>query len=251
MNSLTFTGVSVAAMFVSALVGFVLQRSLPEAHITGPSRDIIGGVVGLLTLLLALVLGLLIWTAYGVTTTQKSELQTMVAKSLQFNLEMKQYGPEGDKARDLLRTDLVWAHEQFWGESEAQAAAYEASYKTMGQMNAALTDLRPATETQKQLLGAASRNYSFIGETRLLMSLQIIDPVSWPLLETVIAWSCLLFCGYGVLSRANATTLVVALLGAASVGSAIFVILELSQPYTSSMRLSPMSLEQVIIDLGS
>ena len=118
-------------------------------------------------------------------------------------------------------------------------------------LSAALNELRPTTETQKQLLGAASRNYGFIGETRLLMSLQIIDPVSWPLLETVIAWSCLLFCGYGVLSRANPTTLVVALLGAASVGSAIFVILELSQPYTSSMRLSPMSLEQVIIDLGS
>jgi hypothetical protein len=32
----------------------------------------IGGVVGLLTLLLALVLGLLIWTAYGVYNTHQT-----------------------------------------------------------------------------------------------------------------------------------------------------------------------------------
>ena len=35
------------------------------------ARDMIGGVVGQLTLLLVLVNGLLIWTAYGVYSTQQ------------------------------------------------------------------------------------------------------------------------------------------------------------------------------------
>ncbi len=81
------------------------------------------------------------------------------------------------------------------------------------------------------------------------MSLQLIDPISWPLIITVIAWSCLLFCGFGLLSRMNATTLCVLTLGAASVASAIFLILELSQPYTSQLRVSSAGLEQVIVDL--
>jgi uncharacterized membrane protein AbrB (regulator of aidB expression) len=52
-----------------------------------------------------------------------------------------------------------------------------------------------------------------------------------------------------LLSRLNATTLVVLALGAASVASAVFLILELSQPYTSLLRISPAGLEQVIVDL--
>jgi hypothetical protein len=49
----------------SGFVGLFLQKQLAEHHITERSRDMIGGVVGLLTLLFTLVLRLLIWTSYG------------------------------------------------------------------------------------------------------------------------------------------------------------------------------------------
>jgi hypothetical protein len=81
------------------------------------------------------------------------------------------------------------------------------------------------------------------------MSLQLTHPISWPLIVAVTAWSCLLFCGLGMLSRVNATTLAALALGACAVASAIFLILEFSQPYTSSIRISPAGLEQVIVDL--
>jgi hypothetical protein len=38
-------------------------------------------------------------------------------------------------------------------------------------------------------------------------------------------------------------------LGSASIGLAIFLILEFSQPYTSSIRVSPAPLEQAILQL--
>ena len=165
MLSLTVAGGAAVAMLASGLLGLLLQRKLPEAHTSDRSRDIIGGVVGLVTLLLALVLGLLIWTAYGVTNTQKGELQLLSARALEFDLEMKQFGPEAERARDLLRTEIVWAHEQFWGDDDAKSEAYDASYKNMGAMSDFLNNLRPANDTQKQLLGAASQHYGAIGET--------------------------------------------------------------------------------------
>ncbi len=250
MSSLAVAALAWIAMLASGLAGLVLTRVLPEAHTSDRSRDIIGGVAGLLTLLLALVLGLLIWTSYGVTQTQKSELQLLTARALEFNLEMKQYGPQAQKARDLLRTEMVWAHEQFWGEERAKADAVNVTSTNMATMDAFLTGLTPETEMQKRLLGAAAQHYAAIGETRLLMSLQLVDPVSWPLILTVIGWSCLLFCGYGVLSRPNATTIATLGLGGAAVASAMFLILEMSQPYTSSIQLSPTLIEQVILDVG-
>ena len=249
MNSLAIAFAVGALIALSGLAGLFLQKLLAEHHTSERSRDMIGGVVGLLTLLLALVLGLLIWTAYGVFSIQQTELQTIAARALEFDLEMREYGPEGDRARDILRTDLVWAHEQFWGDAQSAAEAYDASYKAMGSMRRHFDNLQPKTDAQTQLLADARRNYAFIGEQRILMSMQASTPVSWPLIYAVTAWSCLMFGGMGLLSRPNATTLAMLVLGAISVALAIFLILEFNKPYTSSIRVSPVALEQAIVQL--
>ena len=167
----------------------MLQRILPERYTSDKARDMIGGVVGQLTLLLVLVNGLLIWTAYGVYSTQQTELQTITARALEFDLEMRQYGPQADEARGVLRTDLVWAHEQFWGDDTSRAAAYEASYKAMASMMTFLDSLEPKTPSQTSMLAAARANYAFIGEQRLLMSLQAATPIPWPMVYAVTFWS--------------------------------------------------------------
>ena len=109
--------------------------------------------------------------------------------------------------------------------------------------------LQPKSDAQTQLLADARRNYAFIGEQRILMSMQAGTPVSWPLIYAVTAWSCLMFGGMGLLSRPNATTLTMLVLGAISVGLAIFLILEFNKPYTSTIRVSPIALEEAIVDL--
>ena len=58
-----------------------------------------------------------------------------------------------------------------------------------------------------------------------------------------------MFAGMGLLSRPNATTLTMLILGAASVALAIYLILEFNQPYTSALRVSPFALEQAIVEL--
>jgi hypothetical protein len=249
LGSLSIALIVGALIAASGLAGLLLQKGLAERHTSERSRDMIGGVVGLLTLLLALVLGLLIWTAYGVFNTQQTELQTIAARALEFDLEMRQYGPEGDAGRELLRRDLVWAHEQFWGDDLSRAEAYDASYTAMADLSKFFDSLDPKTPAQTQLLAAARANYAFIGEQRLLMSMQASTPVSWPLVYTVTAWSCLLFCGMGLLSRLDAAPLIMMVLAAASIASAIFLILEFNKPYTSAIRVSPAALEQAIVQL--
>ena len=145
MSSLSIALIVGGLIAASGLVGLLLQRFLPERHTAERSRDMIGGVVGLLTLLLAVNLALLIWTGYGVYSTQQTELQTIAARALEFDLEMRQYGPEGDRGRELLRRDLVWAHEQFWGEDLSRAEAYDASYKAMGDLMNFFDGLEPRT----------------------------------------------------------------------------------------------------------
>jgi hypothetical protein len=74
------------AVFAGGAMGLILQRILPENSTTGGPRDMIGAIVGLLTLLAALTMGLLIWTAYGVYAAQNVSIQTLAAKVLQLEI---------------------------------------------------------------------------------------------------------------------------------------------------------------------
>jgi len=250
LSSFTVAAVVWALITLGGVLGLFLKTRLASHYTSELSRDMIGGVVGLLTLLLALVLGLLIWTAFGVFSTQQRELESIAAKALEFNLEMRHYGPAGDAAREVLRQDLISARLQFWGDDRAMAASYDASYKAMADMSNVFGRLDPQTDAQKELLAAAKANYGTIGEDRLLMSLQVLSPIAWPLIYAVTAWSCLMFAGMGLLSRPNAATVVMLILGAASVSLAILLILEFSRPYTSSIQMSPIVIDHAIADLA-
>ena len=52
--------------------GFLLQWLLP-VQVVADAKGMVGSIIGLVTLLLALVLGLLVWTSYGVYTDQNAE----------------------------------------------------------------------------------------------------------------------------------------------------------------------------------
>jgi hypothetical protein len=81
--------------------------------------------------------------------------------------------------------------------------------------------------------------------------MQLKSPISWPLVTVVEIWSILLFCGFGLLSRMNATTVAALGFGAFAVGSALFLILELSQPYTGLFRVPAAALEEGLEEMGN
>lgn len=117
-------------------------------------------------------------------------------------------------------------------------------------MDQYVASLDPKTPAQRQFAATASAAAGAIEQTRLLISLQLASPVSWPLVAIVVSWAVILFSGFGLLSRINATTIVAVALGAFAVGSALFLILELSQPFTGVFRVPSGAFDQMIGSLG-
>jgi hypothetical protein len=248
-TSLGFALAFFVAAFVSTIVGLAFREYLADRLRLDHARDMVGGVTGLVVTLVALVFGLLIWTAFGVFSTQKTELQVMAANALEFNQETREYGPEAAHARALMRADMDWAHKQLWGDDQAKVAAMAASVRNMDSLSVALDHLEPATEAQKSLLADAKRNYAAIWQNRILMALQGIDAVSWPTLYFVSIWTCIAFFLTGLNSKSGAATIAVAALGSFCVASAMFLILELSQPYSSAIRVSSDGIDRVGLEL--
>jgi hypothetical protein len=252
----------VTTIFISAGVGVVtfafgvfglyLQRLLPENHMSTGSKEMIGAIMGLLTLLLALVLGTLVGSAYGFFAIQKSNVETLGARSIALDMALVQYGPEAQPLRDGLKGALNRAYHTIWGGGDADPKELEVASYLPGfvMMNQAISSLNPKTPAQTQLVGTIGANVGIIEQTRLLMSLQLASPVSWPLLIIVVSWAMLLFCGFGVLSRLNSTNVVALAFGAFAVCSAVFLILELNEPFTGLFRIPGASVEQTLRAVG-
>lgn len=244
----------IGAVFVGGAVGLLLQRVLSERHTTGPSKDMIGAVVGLLTLLSALVMGLLIWTAYGVYAGQNMAVQGLAAKVLQFDLALSDYGPEAIPARKQLRAGLGKTIDEVWNAdvSDGNFAAenFAAALRSLRDRETALSALHPTTDAQTQALAAAKAAMEAIGQARLQMSFALSAPICYPLLLTVVGWVVLLFMGYGLMSRGSVASVLGMLVGAVAVGSAFLLILDLSSPYAGIVRTSSAPLEQVLAVMG-
>jgi hypothetical protein len=254
MNPEKFALLIGAAVFVGGSLGLILHRVLPEKHVTGGAKDMVGAVVGLLTLLSALVLGLLIWTAYGVYAGQNAAIQTLAAKVLQLDGALSDYGPEANGARAQLRQALGKTIDEVWGSNESDANFvannFAAAIHNLRSRQAALDALQPSTEAQKQALASATATVDSIAQSRLQMSFALASPVSIPLIVVVAAWATVLFFGYGLLAGGEVASFLAVALGAIAVGSAALMILDLSSPYSGIFRASSAPLEQVLAVMG-
>jgi hypothetical protein len=245
-------GVAVLA-FGAGLVGLKLHDWLPEKHAAERSREMIGAMTGLLGLLLALVLGTLVGSSYTLYATQKSEMETLAARTLQLDSALEALGPEAQPAREGLRKAITESYDRIWGSETADLKGLDVKSVVAGAkaLDRFLTSLTPKTDAQKQMLSTANVAAGQIAQTRIMMDLQLASGISWPMLAIVVCWSLLLFCGYGLVSPVNGTVVVSLALGAVAVASAIFLILELSQPYSGLFRIPSGAVVETIQALGS
>ena len=94
------------------------------------SKEMIGAILGLVSLLLALVLGTLVGSAYGFFATQKANIETLCARSLELDLAFRQYGAETQPLREALRASMTGAYDAIWGD----AATYRQQFDVAAYM---------------------------------------------------------------------------------------------------------------------
>jgi hypothetical protein len=201
---------------------------------------------------LALVLGLLIFTAFSVFTTQQAEAQSLGPVVIEVDLALEQYGPGAAQGRAGLRAALERSRARFFGDAEhgPQTYTFEETRATLHGLNSYFDSLEPANDSQRQLLASARELAKKFAETQMLMARQLANPFPPFVLVVVVCWASALFLGNGLVATPNAVTVLAHLAGAIAIGSAIFLILELSEPYIGVIRLSSAGLDRLIQVLG-
>jgi hypothetical protein len=238
-------------LFGASVIGMLLQWVVPADVLTA-SKGTVGAMVGLVTLLLALVLGLLVFTAFSLFTTQRDEAYSLGPVIVELDLALEQYGPEAARGRAGLRSVLERSRARFFGDLQhgPQPFTFEEMRAIFHGLNTYFDGLKPTTDAQRALLTTAKDQIRKFADTQMLMARQLASPFPPYVLAVVVCWASALFLGNGLVATPNVISVVAHLAGAAAIGSAIFLILELSSPYTGAVRLSSAGLDRLIQVLG-
>ena len=237
--NITLTAVIVFGCLVGAvLLGRTLRRLLPEDHLTADSRDTIKLAMGLVATMAALVLGLLVSSAKGSYDTERSEVIQMAAKVAFFDRVFTNYGPEAAGARAGFHETVKDAVRQMWP-GEAGVPVHLAPNARAGNaVYSAIEGLSPHDDTQRKLKDQATTLATDFAQLRSLLAAQSVPSISTPMLIILVSWLVVIFLGFSVLAPPNPTVILALMVSALAVSGAIFLILELDQPFGGLIQIS-------------
>ena len=237
--------------FGAALAGAALRSLLPPFHLDSDSRDVLKLVMGLIATLSALVLGLLIAGAQSSYNTQAGALQKMAANIVELDHLLAAYGPETAAPRRQVRQVVVGMHDRFWTDGGLRREAIKgARDKQLRGFYEQLAGLSPRNDAQRFALSRVMQLADDLNFARLLLYEESIGSLSTPFLAVLVFWICALFLGLGLLARFHATLAAVLFVGSVSVAIAIFLILELNDPYRGIIKLSDAPIRDALEQLG-
>jgi hypothetical protein len=250
MNT-TLTSLIVFGCLVgAALAGRTIRRLLPDHHLSSDSRDGIKLAIGLVSTMSALVLGLLVSSAKSSYDTQRSEVIQMAAKVAFLDRILTAYGPEGAEARSRFHDVMKDTIQRMWPEEAGSPVSPAPNPQTGNAMFTAIQNLAPSDDTQRKLKDQATSVATDLGQLRFLLHAQLVPSISKPMLIILVSWLVIIFFGFSVLAPSNPTVILAFVISAVAVSGAIFLILELDQPFDGFLRISSEPMVNALHQLG-
>lgn len=250
MSPAATSSIVLAFIVVAAALGALLRAVLPQEHLSPESKEAIKLTIGLVGSMVALIIGLLVWSAKSFYDTQSAELTKVSAQAVLLDRMLAEYGPDAKPARDLLRTVMVRTLERTWSNQAASSSTLvpesgrtEAVYRVVQQLS-------PRNEMQCSIQANAISLMNELGQERWLMYEQTVTGIPRQLMAIMIFWLCLLFLSFGLLAPPNRTVAASLFLSAVSVSAAVLMMLEMYSPYQGLIQVSSAPLQGALAHLG-
>ena len=251
MSASAVTLIVLALVLGGAALGMVLRRLLPEGQFSDQSRDLIKLGTALLSTLTALVLGLLITSSKSSADVTADEIKQIAAKIIQLDRNLRHYGPEANEVRDLLRRMVTANTELLWSGSGAPArSALGQGGTNIEAIQEKLRSLAPNNDAQRWLQTRALQIATEVEQVRWLALQHSEKSVPVPFLVVLVFWLAVIFTCFGLLAPRHGITYAVIAACAVSVSGAIFLILELNQPFSGLLRVSDVPMRNAIAEMN-
>jgi hypothetical protein len=245
--------IAFAFVFGGVFLGIFLRNRLPGHHLTADTKDVVRLGTGLIGTIAALVLGLLIASASSTYQTESGQVTQLTANIVLLDRTLAQYGPETNSVRNLLRRAVATVAERIWRENSSdsrKAEPFEASAEGASLYDQ-IQSLSPRDEAQRSLRTRAMDTTIELAKTRLLLFAKAGSSIPMPFLVVLVSWLTIIFASFSVFAESNATSIAALCIFALSASASIFLILELSQPFTGLLMIPSEPLRNALAPLVS
>ncbi len=252
MNPLLTASIVLALILGGILAGTALRKALPDEHLSPEAKDVIRLGSGLVATMAALVLSLLISSAKGSFDTQRNEIRQMSANVILLDRTLAAYGPETRAIREHLRAAVEpWA-ELIWGDRKSRTGQAN-PVTTRGPAElayAGMMALAPQNDGQRFLKNQALQIVTSLVQNRFLIFEQSDTAIPLPFLAVLTFWLTIIFASFSLFSTLNPTSVTALAVFALSAAGAIFLIMEMDQPFSGLMQISSTPLRHALAPLG-
>lgn len=240
MSPLQMGLIVAALMMTGALAGASLRKRLSERHFDEETKDVVKLGLGFLATLSALVMGLVISSSKASYDTRNEMVHNAAALIVQLDASLRQIGPAADQVRRAARQDVAATIDQIWPTAggAAEVPNAEATKNRVGGIQKMLFDLPVTNEQQRAAQANALKAVADLAQINAVSFTQRGSGVIAPLLSVVACWMMLNIAGWNLFAPHNRMVVAVNVVCSLSVASAIFLILELDQPFNGVIRIS-------------
>jgi hypothetical protein len=217
-------------------VGTLLRRTLPEHHLSDDVKDVVRLGVGLTATMAALVLGLLIAAAKSSFDTQTGQVRQITADLILLDNILAQYGPDARPIRQQIRSTVGPFADRLWREKESAITGPFETEGTEDQVYLGIQKLSSQDTVQRSLQSRAVQVSNDLAQARFLLFVESENLIPTPFLAVLAFWLVIIFASFSLFSPLNVTVITFLFLFALSAACAIFLILQLSRPFTELMR---------------
>lgn len=230
-------------------VGVLLRQALPKHHLSKDAQDVVRLGAGLIATIAALVLGLLIASAKGSFDTQSGQIKQVTADLILIDNLLALYGPETKPIRQEMRAAIGPVIDRIWQEKKLRnTGPFEAS-AAADKVYLEIQALVPKSDVQRSIQARAVQASTDFAQTRLLLFTESGNLIPVPFLAILVFWLIIIFASFSLFSELNPTVFAFLALFALSASCALFLILELSQPFGGLMAISSAPLREALAPL--
>jgi hypothetical protein len=250
MNALILSSIIFVLMLGGIIAGALLRGALPQHHLSKDSQDTVRLGVGLIATMSALVVGLLIAAAKTSYDTQSGQIKQITSDIILLDNLLAQYGPEAQPIREQMRIAIPAFADRIWQEKETNRAGPYETNADAERVYLALQALSPQNDLQRSLQVRAVQLSNDLSQARLLLFTETGTSIPLPFIGVLAFWLIIIFASFSLFSDLNPTVFVALSVFALSASCAIFLIVELSEPFAGIMMISSAPLRGALAPLG-
>ena len=252
MSVVAISCITFILIFSSSIIGLLVQRILPDSHLSDKSLDTLKASRGVVIFVAALTLGLLISAAKTSFDSKTDSIRLQSAKLVSLGRILNDFGPSAEDMRIPLRRyieDQIDRMEKVFN----KGASFDDVLKSVRivSLRSIFSGLRPSNKEQEFLKSSALNLANETEELRWRVYEELGSHLQLPVFCVLIFWLMCIFFSLGIAAPMNYSIISGFVLSSLSMTGAIYLMLELDMPYNGLITVSiePLKIALKVLNL--